>query len=72
MVSGVVYRLFDLIELPTERIEGGDERLEQATRNGVSLPANGVYRPEQRGGIKRFPSNNRMIRLYPSHLRHIF
>jgi hypothetical protein len=39
MVSGVVYRLFDLVELSTERMEGRGESLEQATRNGVSLPA---------------------------------
>jgi len=25
-------------------MEGGDESLEQATRNGVGLPASGVYR----------------------------
>lgn len=45
MVSDVVYRLFDLVEPSTEHMEGGDESLQQATRNGASLPASGVYRP---------------------------
>jgi hypothetical protein len=45
-VSGVIYRLYDLAELCTEFMEGGDESLEQTTRNDVSLPANRVYRPE--------------------------
>jgi hypothetical protein len=46
MVSCVVYRLLDLVELFMNHMgSGGDESLEQATRNSVSLPANGVYRP---------------------------
>jgi hypothetical protein len=44
MVSSVVYSLFGLVGLSAESVEGGDESLEQATQNGVSLPANEVYR----------------------------
>ena len=44
MVSSVVYWLFGLVGLCAESVENGDESLEQATRNGVSLPANEVYR----------------------------
>jgi len=58
MVSGIVYRLFSLVGLCTERMKGRDESLEQATRNGVSLPANEVYRPEQPRGIERFSKPN--------------
>jgi hypothetical protein len=44
MVSSVVYWLFGLVGPSAESVEGGDKSLEQARRNGVSLPANEVYR----------------------------
>jgi hypothetical protein len=49
MVSGVVYRLLGLVELSTERMDGGDEILAQATGNSVSLLAYDVLTLESTG-----------------------
>ena len=45
MVSGVVYRLFGLVKLSKEHMEGRDEILAHGRRNSVGLPASEVYRP---------------------------